>query len=102
MESLKGRPYTSALCPCSASDDSGEGCMNTTLVTGTTLAGSGDISLSSDSFHLHANGVPGDKPGLILMGANSWGLRGGMAAWVSWLATVYSAPVAKQDAVKCK
>ncbi len=43
---------------------------------GATLAGSGEASLTNDSFQLDVAGVPGNKPGLIVLGANQ--LNGGL------------------------
>ena len=63
-------------CPCGASGNPGEGCANTGGAGGAILVGIGSALLSLDSFGLYAEGVPGDKPGLILRGANQ--LNGGL------------------------
>ncbi|MFT7671064.1 MAG: hypothetical protein ACI8X5_003780 [Planctomycetota bacterium] len=59
-----------ANCPCDAFGNAGEGCANSGGLGGTKLAASGTASLSEDSFTLHVTGVPGSKPGLILLGSN--------------------------------
>ncbi len=59
-----------AVCPCAAFAGAGEGCLNTTGTGGAALTGSGVASLGADTFQLDVVGVPGNKPGLILRGAN--------------------------------
>ena len=59
-----------AVCPCGAFGQAGEGCLNTTGTNGATLTGSGNASISADSFQLDVAGVPGNKPGIVLRGIN--------------------------------
>ena len=61
---------TGAVCPCGAFGQAGEGCLNTTGTNGATLTGSGNASISADSFQLDVAGVPGNKPGIVLRGIN--------------------------------
>ena len=67
---------TGAVCPCSNHGNPGEGCANTSGVGGARLTGDGNASIANDSFQLIIEGVPGNKPGLILRGANQ--LNGGL------------------------
>ena len=60
-------------CPCGANGNPGEGCANTGGLGGATLTGSGLAAIGGDTFQLQVLGVPGDKPGLILRGANPLG-----------------------------
>jgi predicted carbohydrate-binding protein with CBM5 and CBM33 domain len=60
---------TGAACPCGTNGNPGEGCMNTSGA-GATLSASGNASIGGDTFQLDISGVPGNKPGLILRGAN--------------------------------
>lgn len=61
---------TGATCPCAAFGQTGEGCLNTTGTNGATLTGSGNASISADTFQLDVAGVPGAKPGIVLRGIN--------------------------------
>jgi hypothetical protein len=61
---------TGITCPCGNLGGAGEGCLNSSFVGGATLNGAGIASLANDTFTLAVDGVPGDKPGLILRGAN--------------------------------
>ena len=61
---------TGSTCPCSANGNAGEGCLNTTGTNGATLVGTGNASISNDTFGFQVSGVPGSKPGLILRGIN--------------------------------
>lgn len=63
-------------CPCGASGSGGQGCLNTSGISGVRLAASGLSSLSNDSFALQVSGAPGNKPGLLLRGANQ--INGGL------------------------
>jgi len=63
-------------CPCAAYGNPGEGCANTAGLGGATLTGSGLAAIGGDTFQLQVSGAPGDKPGLILRGANA--LAGGL------------------------
>jgi len=70
-----GAPYcfgdgTGAVCPCANFGGAGEGCANTGG-SGARLSAEGFASLQFDSFHLQVEGAPGNKPGLILRGANA-------------------------------
>ncbi len=71
-----GTPYcfgdgTGTSCPCGNDGVAGAGCANSNgPVSGATLAGAGGASLSNDTFSLDVVGVPANKPGLILRGAN--------------------------------
>lgn len=70
-----GFPYcfgdgSGATCPCGALGNIGEGCANTSGVGGAVLAGSGNASISNDTFQFSISGVPGNKPGLLLRGKN--------------------------------
>lgn len=56
-----------ASCPCSNMGAIGEGCANSSG-TGATLSGSGSVSIAFDTLQLQVDGVPGDKPGVILRG----------------------------------
>ncbi len=67
---------TAASCPCGANGNAGAGCANTTGSIGATLSVAGNPYLSHDDFRLVISGVPGNKPGLILQGANQ--LNGGL------------------------
>lgn len=60
-----------ATCPCAANGDVGQGCANSGAGGGAELRGAGVTSIANDSFLLAVNGVPGNKPGLILRGANT-------------------------------
>jgi hypothetical protein len=69
-----GSPYcfgdgSGADCPCFAFGQTGEGC-NNTGGTGATFTGSGAAAFSADTFQFQIDGVPGDKPGLILRADN--------------------------------
>jgi len=61
---------TGATCPCAAFGQAGEGCLNTTGTNGATLTGSGNASISADTFQLDVAGVPGAKPAIVLRGIN--------------------------------
>ena len=67
---------TGSTCPCGSNGGPGEGCANSTGISGATLMAIGDASVSHGTFELVASGVPGSKPGLILRGANA--LNGGL------------------------
>ncbi len=64
-----------SLCPCLANGSANEGCANSSGIGGATLGASGNPSIAGDTFQLQVLGVPGNKPGLILRGANQ--LNGG-------------------------
>ena len=77
-----GTPYcfgdgSGTTCPCAALGNPGEGCLNTGGVGGATLSGSGDASVSGDSFQLGVAGIPGAKAGLCIKGSNFLGGGGG-------------------------
>ena len=57
-------------CPCGNNGFPGEGCGNSNTFGGASLTGSGNASLSADTFQLQISGVPGAKPGLVLRGIN--------------------------------
>ena len=63
-------------CPCDAGA-SGAGCKNTSGV-GATLTATGNPSLSADTFALAVSGVPGGKPGVLLVGLSL--LNGGVGS----------------------
>lgn len=54
--------------------------MNSTTTGGAKLRASGSSSLSDDTLLMHISGLPGNKPGLILRGANQ--LNGGLGSSV--------------------
>jgi hypothetical protein len=71
-----GAPYcfgdgTGAACPCGGFGFLGEGCANSSGLGGAQLTADGLASITQSTFKLHVTGVPGNKPGLILRGANS-------------------------------
>lgn len=66
-------------CPCGASGNSGEGCANSGGAGGATMTGEGDASMTTDTFRFAIQGVPGNKPGLILRGAQQSGAGAGLA-----------------------
>ncbi len=75
MEGGAGQAYcfgdsVASNCPCGATGNAGEGCANSSGTQGALLGATGSALLSNDSFQLHASGLPGAKPGLILRGAN--------------------------------
>lgn len=75
IEDSHGQAYcfgdgTGGACPCGANGNPGEGCANTSGSGGARLTAFGNASFSNDTFQLQVVGVPGDKPGLILRGAN--------------------------------
>ena len=57
-------------CPCGADGGPREGCANSAGAGGASLDASGTASISNDTFWLNATGVPSNKPGLLLRGAN--------------------------------
>jgi enediyne biosynthesis protein E4 len=67
---------TGTPCPCGASGNAGEGCQNTTGVRGAEMTAAGKAHIGNDSFRLYIQGVPGNKPGLLLRGMNQ--LNGGL------------------------
>ena len=67
---------TGSPCPCGGNGAFGEGCANSSGVSGAQLNASGCASFSNDTFQLDVSGVPGNKPGLIMRGANQ--LNGGL------------------------
>ena len=60
---------TGSSCPCSAFGAIGQGCANTSGF-GATLIAHGFHSFSDDTFEIQVDGVPGNKPGLLLRGDN--------------------------------
>jgi hypothetical protein len=58
-----------ASCPCSGFGGSTTGCANTSGA-GAELFATGQASIVADTFSLSLRGVPSNKPGLILRGAN--------------------------------
>jgi len=64
-----GYCYGTSQCPCSGAAGADEGCLNT-AGNGATFVANGTASISNDTFGFQVSGVPGDKPGLILRGAN--------------------------------
>jgi hypothetical protein len=94
-----GFPYcfgdgTGATCPCGANGSLGQGCANTTG-SGAVLAGSGDASISNDTFQLSVTGIPGNKPGLVLRGASQLNSGAGLAIGDGLLCT--SGSTARSD-----
>jgi hypothetical protein len=60
---------TGSTCPCNGQGSSGEGCANTGGQGGAILYSMGQATLSQDSFTLHVEGIPGQKPGLCVKGS---------------------------------
>lgn len=56
-------------CPCGVPGSPGAGCANS-AGDGARLLGFGSASVHADSFRLFISGAPGNKPGLLLRGAN--------------------------------
>ena len=56
----------------------GEGCLNTGGVSGTTLTATGNAYLSDDTFQFEITGLPGVRPGLMVIGTNQ--VNGGLGA----------------------
>ena len=61
---------TGSACPCGTTAAAGQGCVNSTGTNGASLVATGNASISADTFGLQIDGVPGNKPGLVLRGKN--------------------------------
>ncbi|MFT7669859.1 MAG: hypothetical protein ACI8X5_002566 [Planctomycetota bacterium] len=57
-------------CPCSSNGNAGQGCANSGGQGGAVLAATGHASIAVDTIGFEISNVPGDKPGLLLRGAN--------------------------------
>lgn len=73
-------------CPC-MNGSLGAGCANSAGATGATLRGLGNAFLSVDTFRLSIDGIPGNKPGLILRGATQTNAGLGLAVGDGLLCT---------------
>ena len=70
-----GEPFcfgdgSGSACPCAANGAPGEGCLNTTGLTGAALTGLGNAARTNDTFHLAVDGAPGASVGVIYRGIN--------------------------------
>ena len=65
-----------AACPCSANGNVGEGCANSGG-SGATLGVTGQAYAFNGNFAFEVNGVPGNKPGLLLKANNQVALPAG-------------------------
>lgn len=65
-----------AACPCSANGNAGEGCANSGG-SGATLSATGMAYEFNGDFAFQVDGVPGDKPGLLLKASNQVAIPAG-------------------------
>jgi len=56
-------------CGCDSVQGPAQGCGNSTRETGAALTATGDAVISADTFRLQVSGVPGQRPALVLRGA---------------------------------
>lgn len=58
---------TGAPCPC-AFGQPGQGCQNSSGVSGVSITATGEPQISNDTVQIHVTGAPGNKPGLLIRG----------------------------------